>query len=44
MLSISLGFNTAYTEALSLPEINYLLNDYIFGDPLLIDDEERRLF
>ena len=36
--------NTAYTEALSLPEINYLLNDYIFGDPLLINDEERRLF
>jgi len=36
--------NTAYTEALSLPEINYLLNEYIFGDPLLIDDEKRRLF
>ena len=25
--------NTAYTEALSLPEINYVLNEYIFGDP-----------
>lgn len=36
--------NTAYTEALSLPEINYLLNEYIFGDPLLIDDEKSRLF
>jgi len=27
--------NTAYTEALSISEINYLLNDYIFGDPKL---------
>lgn len=36
--------NTAYTEALSLPEINYLLNEYIFGDPLLINNEEERLF
>jgi hypothetical protein len=35
--------NTAYTEALSLPEINYLLNEYVFGDPLLIEDSERRL-
>jgi len=26
--------NTAYTEALSLPEINYALNEYIFGDPM----------
>ena len=25
--------NTAYTEALSMPEINYVLNKYIFGDP-----------
>lgn len=25
--------NTAYTEALSLQEINYLLNEYIFRDP-----------
>lgn len=36
--------NTAYTEALSLPEINYLLNEYVFGDPLLVDDQDRRLF
>ncbi len=27
--------NTAYTEALSLPEINYVLNEQIFGDPML---------
>ena len=27
--------NTAYTEALSLQEINYLLNEAIHGDPLL---------
>lgn len=27
--------NTAYTEALSLPEINYLLNEKIFGDPMI---------
>ena len=26
--------NTAYTEALSLPEINYVLNEEIFGDPM----------
>jgi hypothetical protein len=25
--------NTAYTQALSLPEINYLLNERILGDP-----------
>jgi predicted RNA methylase len=25
--------NVAYTEALSIHEINYLLNEYIFGDP-----------
>lgn len=25
--------NVAYTEALSLKEINYLLNEYLFGDP-----------
>jgi hypothetical protein len=24
--------HTAYTQALSLQEINYLLNEYIFGD------------
>ena len=27
--------NTAYTEALSLPEINYLLNEEIYGDPMV---------
>jgi predicted RNA methylase len=27
--------NTAYTEALSLPEINYLLNEAIYGDPMI---------
>lgn len=27
--------NTAYTEALSLQEINYLLNEYVFGDPMI---------
>ena len=29
--------NTAYTEALSLQEINYLLNEYVFGDAFLIE-------
>jgi hypothetical protein len=29
--------NTAYTEALALPEINFLLNEYIFGEPHLIE-------
>jgi predicted RNA methylase len=29
--------NTAYTEALALPEINYLLNEQIFGNPHLIE-------
>lgn len=28
--------NTAYTAALSIQEINYLLNEYLFGDPGLI--------
>lgn len=27
--------NTAYTEALSLQEINFLLNEYIFSDPMI---------
>ena len=27
--------NTAYTEALSLQEINYLLNEKIYGDPMI---------
>ena len=30
--------NTAYTEALALPEINYLLNEFIFGKPHLLED------
>ena len=29
--------NTAYTQALSLPEINYLLNESILGNPHLIE-------
>ena len=29
--------NTAYTQALSLPEINYLLNERILGNPHLIE-------
>lgn len=29
--------NTAYTEALALPEINYLLNESILGNPHLIE-------
>ncbi len=28
--------NVAYTEALSIQEINYLLNEFIFGDPCLV--------
>jgi predicted RNA methylase len=35
--------NTAYTEALSLPEINYLLNEYLFGDPCLEDRSSDKL-
>lgn len=33
--------NVAYTEALALPEINFLLNEYLFGDPSLIDEAPR---
>ena len=29
--------NTAYTEALSLAEINYLVNEFVFGDPGLVE-------
>jgi len=36
--------HTAYTEALSMHEINYLINDYIFGDPYLVSDQESNLF
>ena len=27
--------NTSYTRALALPELNYLLNEAIFGDPMI---------
>jgi hypothetical protein len=27
--------STAYTEALSIQEINYLLNEQIYGDPMI---------
>lgn len=30
--------NTAYTEALSIQEVNYLLNEHVFGDPGLIEE------
>ena len=32
--------NTAYTEALSLHEINYLLNEFIYGDPMMKVDSK----
>jgi predicted RNA methylase len=32
--------NTAYTEALSLQEVNFLLNEYILGDPQLEEATE----
>jgi hypothetical protein len=28
--------NVAYTDALSIQEVNYLLNEYLFGDPGLM--------
>ena len=31
--------NTAYTEALSLPEIRYLLNEEILGNPGLMKEQ-----
>jgi len=31
--------NTAYTEALSLPEIRYLLNEEILGNPGLMKEK-----
>jgi len=34
--------HTAYTEALSLQEINYLINEYLFGDPKLTTENTRR--
>ena len=36
--------NTAYTEALSIQEINFLLNEYIFGDPCLVNHQDDTLF
>ncbi len=36
--------NTAYTEALSIQEINYLINEYIFGDPCLEGPPSDTLF
>jgi hypothetical protein len=27
--------NTSYTRALAFPELNYLLNEAIFGDPMI---------
>lgn len=36
--------NTAYTEALSIQEINFLLNERIFGDPCLEDQASDTLF
>jgi predicted RNA methylase len=35
--------NTAYTEALSMHEINYLLNEFIFGDPMLKEEKAASL-
>ena len=34
--------NTAYTEALSLQEINYLLNEAVFGDPHLVESAKSK--
>lgn len=36
--------HTAYTEALSIVEINYLLNEYIYGDPKMKTEEDVNLF
>lgn len=36
--------NTAYTEALSIQEINYLINEYLFGDPCLEEQTPQTLF
>ena len=35
--------NTAYTEALSIQEINFLLNEYLFADPMTISQKEKRM-
>ncbi len=36
--------HTAYTEALSIVEINFLLNQYIFGDPKMKTENAQELF
>lgn len=36
--------HTAYTEALSIVEINYLLNQYIYGDPKMKTEDCKNLF
>ena len=36
--------HTAYTEALSIVEINYLLNEYIYGDPKMKTEDNVNLF
>jgi predicted RNA methylase len=36
--------HTAYTEALSIVEINYLLNQYVFGDPKMKTEDTKNLF
>ena len=36
--------HTAYTEALSIVEINYLLNEYVFGDPKMKTEVSQKLF
>lgn len=36
--------HTAYTEALSIVEINYLLNEYIYGDPKMKTEDSVNLF
>lgn len=33
--------NVAYTEALSIQEVNYLLNEYLFGDPGLVGNSSQ---
>ena len=36
--------HTAYTEALSIVEINYLLNQYVYGDPKMKTEDAQELF
>jgi hypothetical protein len=36
--------HTAYTEALSIVEINYLLNQYVYGDPKMKTEDAQALF